>query len=373
MGRIEKGAVRLISVLLIIISVTGISFIWTRQGTDLMARYRLKSKNGSLMKYIGRENKHENAITSLHSLCIRLPKSLSQSAVSIKSDSRFKEYHITIPSVSSSYFADYPVSGNGRSIKSLKYQMSGRGAVLTLTTTKPLFIKKSSDSSYLFFDFKEPRKCFDKVVLVDAGHGGSDRGTVAGGVSEKDISLSIVKYFKHFTDKKAVTEVKEYGTNLTSMKIKGVGKVGFFYTRLSDKTISDKDRIEEAKKIGADLFLSVETGSTASGRESEINGAQVLYRGSDKTSRSRKFADTVLKKLLSGLKCEDRGSIAGDEHYIVSASKIPVAIAEVGFITNKAERKKLVTADYQKKAAKALVEAVSEYLSDSGHKSSRKS
>ncbi|MGN0241212.1 MAG: N-acetylmuramoyl-L-alanine amidase, partial [Candidatus Weimeria sp.] len=174
--------------------------------------------------------------------------------------------------------------------------------------------------------------------------------------------LAIVKDFKHLTDQNSVKEVKEYGTSMTSMQIDGVGNVGFFYTRLSDRRVSLKERRELAEKLGADLFLSVHINSTASGRESDINGGQVLYRAADPSGESKKFAGTVMRQLEKYLGCRSRGTIAGDDIYIVRTAKMPVALAEVGFITNKAERSKLASSDYQNRAAQALVDAVSEYL-----------
>lgn len=362
MGRTEKTAVRLVTILLIVFSFAGIVLLWTKQGTSIMARQRATEKSGSLMEFLKENDQNTAAIQKLHSLSLSIPVRHSADSVSIVSENLFTSYRITIKDISASYFMDYPVSGNGHGIKDLTYEMDGDDAVLTLTTDKPLFLNESSNGSYLFFDFKAVSDYFDKIVVIDAGHGGSDNGALAEGINEKDLTLSIVKKFKHLTDQNAVTEVKEYGTALTSMEIDGVGKVGFFYTRLSDKYVSLKYRRAVARKLGADIFLSVHINSTASGRESEINGGQVLYRAADKTGESKKLADTIMEQLKSRLGCRDRGSIAGDDIYIVRTAQMPVALVEVGFITNKTECKKLCSDDYQEKTAQALLAAVTEYL-----------
>ncbi|MDD6551472.1 MAG: N-acetylmuramoyl-L-alanine amidase [Lachnospiraceae bacterium] len=362
MGRTERFALRLLSLILVIFSVAGIVLLWTKQGTNLMARQRVDKKQGSLMSYLKQSDDNTSAIQKLHSLSLTIPAGHSNSDVTVKSTGMYTNYRIVIPDISASYFADFPVSGNGHYIKDLTYVMEGKDAVLTLTTGEPLFIERSVEQGYVFFDFKNPKNCFDRIVVIDAGHGGKDDGATAGGVKEKDLTLSIVKKIRDLTDKNAVKEVGGYGNAMTSMKVDGVGTVGFLYTRLSDKTVSLKERANLAKTFDADLFLSVHINSTASGRESSINGGQVLYRAGDKTGGSRKFAEQIMTCLRQQLGCRDRGTIAGDEIYIVRTAQMPVALAEIGFITNTSERQKLTDDDYQKKAASALLEAVMEEL-----------
>lgn len=362
MGRTEKAAVRLTAMLLIVFSIAGILILWTKQGTGVMARQRVAEKSGSLMDYLKETDQKTEAVQKLHSLRLVLPVRHDADSIRISADNLYTGYTITIPDISASYFTDYPVSGNGAGIKDLTYEMDGSSGVLSLTTDEPLFLKKSTSGSYVFFDFKSIRDCFDKVVVIDAGHGGNDDGCMADGILEKDLTLSIVKKFKQLTDQNAVTEVKEYGNILTSMQVDGIGKIGFFYTRLSDKKVYLRPRREMAEKLGADLFLSVHINSTASGRESTINGGQVLYKASDKTGESKKFADIVMKQMADKLGCRSRGAIAGDNIYIVRTAKMPVALAEIGFITNKTEREKLLSDDYQEKTAQALLDAITEYL-----------
>ncbi len=362
MKRIEIAAVRLTAILLIFFSVAGIYLLWAKQGTGVMARQRAERESGSLMDYLKETDDRTEAVEKLHSLRLVLPVRHSSDSIKIIADNLYTGYTITIPDISASYFTDYPVSGNGAGIKDLTYEMDGDKGVLTLTTNQSLFLEKSVSGSYVFFDFKDIRDYFDKVVVIDAGHGGNDNGCMADGVYEKDLTLSIVKKFKHLTDQNSVTEVKEYGSNITSMQIDGIGKVGFFYTRLSDKKVYLRPRREMAEKLGANLFLSVHINSTSSGRESSINGGQVLYKASDKTGESKKFADIVMNQMAEKLGCRKRGTIAGDNIYIVRTAKMPVALAEIGFITNKTEREKLLSDDYQEKTAQALLDAVTEYL-----------
>ena len=69
-----------------------------------------------------------------------------------------------------------------------------------------------------------------------------------------------------------------------------------------------------------------------------------------------------MDELKQHLRSSDRGVIAGDEDYMISTAEMPAAIADIGFITNSTERKKLADEDYQQKAAEALLDAVKEEL-----------
>ena len=48
----------------------------------------------------------------------------------------------------------------------------------------------------------------------------------------------------------------------------------------------------------------------------------------------------------------------GDEIYIIRTSEVPVALIEVGFMTNQEELNLLNSTDYQKKAAEGVYDAV---------------
>lgn len=365
MTRIENRVLYLITVIVTAISIAGVLVIYLMQGTPLMARTRMPKDSGSLISYIRQQKKNESALDRLHELELTIPAGHDASDITVKAENLYMGYRISIRGISASYFVDYPVTGNGRNISDLTYDMSGDTGVITVTTDAPMFLKRTSDKKRIFFDFTSPKEYFDKIVVIDAGHGGRDRGAECDGVYEKDITLSIVKKIKEITGTDAMPELTEYGNELSAMDIDGVGKVGFFYTRLNDRKVFLKERGHFARTFDPDLFLSVHINSTATGRISYINGASVLYRAGDKTGQSKAFADLILKNLLKDLKCTSKGTIAGDEMYLIRTAKEPAALAEIGFITNPDEKKKLVSEKYQEKAAQSLVDSIREYLGKS--------
>ena len=58
------------------------------------------------------------------------------------------------------------------------------------------------------------------------------------------------------------------------------------------------------------------------------------------------------------LQSRNRGLVEGDSIYIIRTSKVPVALIEVGFMTNQQELDLLRSEDYQKKAALGIYHAI---------------
>ena len=74
------------------------------------------------------------------------------------------------------------------------------------------------------------------IVVIDAGHGGEDRGISVNNIAEKDVALAIAK------------EIKDLNKN---------DKINIILSREDDKTISVKDRVIFSKANNADLFISI--------------------------------------------------------------------------------------------------------------------
>ena len=119
-----------------------------------------------------------------------------------------------------------------------------------------------------------------KVVVIDAGHGGKDPGSLGANGYEKDINLAA-----------ALTLADQLGKS---------GRYKVVLTRSSDVYIPLEDRVRVAQRAGADLFISLHSDS---GPEADLKGASV-YTLSDKgTARSARFVaqdNWLMKASLSG-------------------------------------------------------------------------
>jgi N-acetylmuramoyl-L-alanine amidase len=85
----------------------------------------------------------------------------------------------------------------------------------------------------------------------------------------------------------------------------------------------------------------------------------VLYSESDDSEySSKRLAQICLDEVSDMLESRKIGLLEGDKIYIVRTSQVPMALIEVGFITNREELSELVTEEYQQLAAEGIYAAI---------------
>lgn len=171
------------------------------------------------------------------------------------------------------------------------------------------------------------------TVMLDAGHGGSDPGAQRGDIQEKEITLGIVKQLKRVLESRGARVL---------------------LTRQDDTFVSLEDRVSLTNSAGPTVFLSVHINALES--TSDIHGIETYYQ----TEQSRALADSVHNSLVTNLQAPDR-SVRKARFYVINHTPVPAVLAEVGFISNKDERTKLISSDYQQQVAEALAQGVMLY------------
>ena len=312
---------------------------------------RLESGRVSLMNMLwasdselGKDDElTRQSILKGHQMRLTLPKNVTSDNVSIDNIHVDRTITIAINGIGKDYFSEYPIRGNADDIVDITYMSEDYVGVIELTLDDVVEVQLTSEDEYIYLDFVDPHQVYDKVVVIDAGHGGNMPGATKMGVYEKDLDLQIALELKKLFD--------ECDKN-----------IGVYYTRTDDSNPSFAARVGLANDSGADVFLSIHNNSTASGRMSSISGTEVMYEGGDSTGESKEFASICLDNLIQALGSKSKGTVVGDEVYIIRMSNVPVALVEVGFMTNAEELKNLQDTEYQKKTARALYDAVLEYI-----------
>ena len=171
------------------------------------------------------------------------------------------------------------------------------------------------------------------VVVVDAGHGGTDPGKVGvDGSLEKDINLAVAERLKTYLEQ---DDVKVIMTRETD--------TGLYSETDSRKKMADmKKRCEIIEESGADLVVSIHQNSY---HEESVSGGQVFYY---KTSvRGKKLAQILQERFDYVLgDANKRQAKANDNYYLLLHVKEPIIIAECGFLSNWEEAEKLETKEY---------------------------
>lgn len=198
----------------------------------------------------------------------------------------------------------------------------------------------------------------EKIIIIDAGHGGEDPGAIGvGGVLEKDINLSVaLEMGKAFEEKGYVVVYTRTDDRLLyaeNENIKGIRK------------ISDlKNRCKFAAKYPEALFVSIHMNSFG---EAKYSGVQVYYK--EGSEASSKLANTVQSKVKNDLQPDNNRKIkAGKDIYVLENISNEAILIECGFLTNKEECKKLSEKEYQKQLSFSIVCGIIEYIEGKGEK-----
>lgn len=288
------------------------------------------------------EEQEEEEIAFSSQLRLELPLGVTGDTLEVTEDYVTQTIDIRIPFADSEYFYEYPMLGRSDHIDRLTYESKKGYGIVEFVTNEVYELETSYDEDYFYIDFLTPQEVYDKVVVIDAGHGGDAPGAIKQGVCEKDIDLDIVLKLKEIFDASEDTSV------------------GVYYTRTNDTNPSFEDRVGLANKSHANLFISVHNNSTQSGRMSSINGTQVMYdeQKADENPGTMGLAQILLEEVISQTGSSNKGLVKGNEIYIIRSSEAPVALIEVGFMTNQTELNNLRSEEYQKRVAQGIYNAI---------------
>lgn len=174
----------------------------------------------------------------------------------------------------------------------------------------------------------------EKVVIIDAGHGGNDPGKI--GVHnelEKDINLQIAYKLRN-----RLTEMG-YGVVMTRTEDEGL-----YSSFASNKKMSDmRKRVELVNSTEAICMISIHQNAFTSSNE---RGAQVFYHSaSDMSERLAKNIQDDFKMYHDS--DNTRKEKEGSSYYILKKTLKPAVIVECGFLSNPEESKNLTEPTYQ--------------------------
>jgi len=221
------------------------------------------------------------------------------------------------------------------------------------------------------------------TIALDPGHGGEDPGAIGrGGSYEKDVVLSIAKRLK--------------------AKIEMQPNMRVMLTRDADFFVPLNVRVEKARKVQADLFMSIhadafiETSARGSSvfalsdkgasstaarwlankenaadliggvniKNHDLQLASVLLdlSTSAQISDSLKLGSAILGE-IGGINRLHKGSVEQAGFAVLKAPDIPSVLIETAFISNPEEEAKLLDEDYQNRMADAILKGINRYFS----------
>ncbi len=194
------------------------------------------------------------------------------------------------------------------------------------------------------------------TVIIDAGHGGIDSGTVGrDGSLEKNINLDVAKrleaLFRLSGIKCVMTRTED--NMLVEPDIKSHRKMHDLKNRLAVA----KGLEENGEKT---LFVSIHMNNFS---DPIYSGLQVWYSPSEAASReAASYVQDYAKKFLDSNNTREIKR-ASSSIYILDHITTPAILIECGFLSNPEECAKLGTESYQKELAVTIFSAICEYIS----------
>ena len=214
-------------------------------------------------------------------------------------------------------------------------------------------------------------------IVIDAGHGGHDSGTLgAGGIEEKDVVLDVALRLGKLLHDRLGAEI--------------------VYTRADDTFIPLETRTAIANKAQADLFISVHANSS---EDASARGVEVYYLNftsdpeamevasrenavstqsvhqlsdlvkkialKDKIDESRELAEDVDQSLYGGLTKGNEGlknrGVKKAPFVVLIGANMPSILAEISFVTNQTDADELRRPEYRERVAESLYAGVARY------------
>ena len=191
----------------------------------------------------------------------------------------------------------------------------------------------------------------DKVIIIDAGHGGEDPGAIGvDGSYEKDINLALAFELGEVLENEGYavvyTRTEDKLLYTEEENIKGIRK------------ISDlKNRCKFAAEYPNAIFISIHMNSYSNPKYS---GLQVYYSNANENSYN--LASKIQTSVKTTLQENNNRLIkSGEGIYILENVTSPAVLIECGFMTNFEECEKLSKKEYRKQLSLAIVCGIIEY------------
>ena len=169
-----------------------------------------------------------------------------------------------------------------------------------------------------------------RTIVVDAGHGGFDRGGVPGQrISEKDKTLDVAQRLKR------ILQAQGYRVIMT---------------RDSDVFIPLGTRCSIANQYRGAQFVSIHFNCAS---RVGANGIETYYYRGDSSS----LAASIHRNVVSISPSENRG-IRRRGFYVLRRTAIPSVLVECGFLTNPTEGRLALSADYRQRLAEQIARGI---------------
>ena len=299
-----------------------------------------------LLEYNTKKEAQKQSIQVSNLLKIPLPQGTTAKDIVIRNHYVQKKIEIEIPGMDQEFLLQHPVIGSSNWIVDMEMEENNKGMILFLSMDTVLETSMRDNGQYAYLSFHRAKEQYEKRIVIDAGHGGTDPGCVVGSTMEKDINVQIVNRLKNLFDQQ--------------------DRVGVYYTRLEDPKPTYQQRVDLANDTESTFFISIHQNSVPKPSDNYIEGIEILYDTSANKSpdASKNFARTCMESVVESSGGKNRGIIERNDLFVLNHTNMASIIVETGYLTNKEERDKLKDVKYQEKIAQGLYDAIMKALEE---------
>jgi N-acetylmuramoyl-L-alanine amidase len=257
------------------------------------------------------------------------------------------------------------------------YKGPAKPAVKVKTAPPP--VEEAMTKETIPLPFIKPLR---RIVVIDAGHGGQDPGTISPtGVHEKEITLAVALEMKRLIDKS--------------------GKYTVVLTRSTDQHLPLRYRFSVARELNAHLLISLHADSNPNKNVKGVSVYTLSETASDKEAqrladkensadyledlkftqpvekdvkdilinlsqtRSKNFSIEFADKLMKQFQTKEvllKNTHRSADFAVLKAPDVASVLIELGYLSNPSDQKRLVSSQYQRKIASLIVAAIDDYF-----------
>lgn len=288
------------------------------------------------------EEPKENFDPNKYQIVIPRPNGIKRDQITHEDLYANNRFVIRIPGNHTNFFQANKVTSKSNVVTNIAITVNNKSITeIIIDTSKLQGYQIAMDDKNIYVRIGNPRDIYKNIVVLDPGHGGTDKGAQYSGFNEKDLNFTMLydigrKYFDSST-----SPIKVY------------------YTRTSDVFITLDDRAKFANKYGADLFVSLHMNAAGN---ASANGTEVFFSLNNNSPNkagltSRALATLMVNNLSNTLKMNNRGP-KDSKFVVVHRNTVPAILIELGFMSNKNDLEKITNKTFQENSIKEMYDTL---------------
>lgn len=276
-----------------------------------------------------------------YALTINIPSEVFFSEVTNEDLYYKNQIILRIPGDYSDYYYTNPITSSSSVVKGVTVYYKNSMTEIVINTSKLQGYKLTDLGGTIGVVLGNPRDIYKNIVVLDAGHGGTDPGAMRklDGVTIKEKDLNF----------KMMYQLTQKYFNAEDSEIKA------YYSRYDNTKVDLYDRAAFADKVGADLFVSLHMNANNS---STPKGTEIYYTGSNTATTANGLNSKILANIflnsLPDMVGTDKRYISNKSLAVCRANTVPAILVELGFMSNSSDLKKMEDPEFQENTAQAI-------------------